>query len=81
MTVPGQWFSMPQAFFESATERERERAARTFTCPSCGVAVGRACLYEEGYTGPSLPAHTIRYNLAAAAGLVPPLPAIPGAGP
>lgn len=60
-------------------EVRRELLARTFVCPSCGVGVGRRCDYGVGVTGrprPGMPSHVSRYNLAVAAGLVPPLPGV-----
>jgi hypothetical protein len=58
-------------------ELERDDIARTFTCPRCGAGPGERCQF--GWTSAGHPArahssHEARYNLAAAAGLVPALP-------
>jgi hypothetical protein len=51
-------------------EMERERLARTVACPTCGRPPGQQC-YDIWMS------HTSRYNIAAAAGLVPALRPIP----
>jgi hypothetical protein len=58
-------------------EVEREDLVRGFACPSCGAEPGVKC----GEDWQRMPfSHTARYNLAAAAGLVPALPKGPTKG-
>ncbi len=58
----------------ASEERRRELLVRSLPCP-CGAAAGRACHYDT--KSPIPYAHTGRYNAAAEAGLVPPLPKVP----
>lgn len=53
-------------------EIEREELVRTVVCPVCRATCGRGCSYQCGTK--SIAAHTGRYQLATAVGLVPPLP-------
>jgi hypothetical protein len=61
-------------------EAEREDIARTFACPVCGVGAGRWCRSDKDSRRVVPFSHTARYNLAAAAGLVPALPRDPTKG-
>jgi hypothetical protein len=51
-------------------EKARDQLTYRFVCPVCGAVPGRPCHYPWG--GNSF-THTGRYQLAATAGLVPPL--------
>lgn len=55
-----------------------EHKVRSVGCPVCLVAPGRACRYAT-FDGkqilPQSAAHTGRYNVAAEAGIVPPISA------
>jgi hypothetical protein len=67
------------------TEREREHLVREVACPRCDAPAGQHCLYGAMYRrfgggrGEEY-AHVARYELAAVAGLVPPLRPMPGVG-
>ena len=56
----------------SQVEQDRDHAARTLPCPSCGAIAGQVCSYGP-YSNQNI-THAGRYNTAAALGLVPPIP-------
>ncbi len=64
-----------------AEETRREKLVRTMVCPSCGMPAGKPCRFggpwREIHRFWSAVSHTSRYDAAAEAGLVPPLPKVP----
>lgn len=63
-------------------ELDRDWAVRCGVhCPICGAVIPDRCAYRVGGKGSSMTmSHTARYDLAAALGLVVPIPPSPGRG-
>jgi len=61
---------VPDGKAAAAIDLAREELVRGYLCPSCGQEPGLGCRGRQcgAYS------HTSRYDLAAADGLVPPLP-------
>jgi hypothetical protein len=60
-----------------ASETSRNRIVRTFPCPICEAAEDEQCVYGRTTLGNAMrqaTSHQGRYQLAAAAGVVPALP-------
>ena len=60
-------------------ELDREDLVATLPCPVCGVVARQRCFFGRDKTGRRISqptSHTGRYDAAAAAGLVPALPAV-----